>query len=133
MTTDFKAITSSVLMRAPGVLKKTAIGFFMFGLLALGALYLIGITPRFIIYGPGVATGIGSKLLCSAEYVIGNDRQQAFEDLVQYSPILSQLSYRYDDQNQRVSTTLFGLNPKTASYIEGLGCAVDYELSLIHI
>ncbi len=109
------------------LVKKISLSLVMFVLLSLGGLSLIGITPAFIFYGPGVATGIGSKLLCSAEYVIGNSRDQAFEDLVQYSTILSQISYEYDDSTQRVSTSLFGLKPKTASYIPGLGCAVDYD------
>lgn len=108
-------------------IRKVCLGLVMFFLLGLGALSLVGITPAFIFYGPGVATGIGSKLLCSAEYVIGSSREQAFEDLVQYSPILSQISYEYDDPSQTVSTSLFGLKPKTASYIPGLGCAVDYQ------
>lgn len=127
MAADLETVLNKLRAIGPGVLRKTAIGLVMFLLLALGGLYFIGITPAFIVYGPGVATGIGSKLLCSAEYVIGNDRQQAFDDLVQYSPILSAISYEYDEANQRVSTSLFGLKPKTASYREGLGCAVDYE------
>jgi len=109
------------------MLKKISIAFLLLIVLLLGGLSFIGITPAFIYYGPGVATGIGSKLLCSAEYVIGNNREQAFEDLVQYSPILSQISYSYDEQNKTVTTDLFGLQRKTASYIEGLGCAVDYD------
>lgn len=93
-------------------------------LLVLGV--LTGITPAFVVYGPAVATGIGSKLLCSAEHIMGNSRQQAYDDLVQYSPILAQLSIDYDEQARSVSTSLFGLSAKTASYIPGLGCAVDY-------
>ena len=109
------------------MLKKISITFLLLIALLLGGLSVVGITPNFIYYGPGVATGIGSKLLCSAEYVIGNSREQAFEDLVQYSPILSQISFSYDEQNKTVTTDLFGLQRKTASYIEGLGCAVDYD------
>lgn len=108
------------------MIKKLFIGVSALLLLVLGGLYAVGITPAFIIYGPGVASGIGSKLLCSAEYVIGNDREQAFQDLVQYSPILSQVTIEYDDDAAAVSASLFGLQGKTASYKPGLGCAVDY-------
>lgn len=87
---------------------------------------LAGITPNFIIYGPGVGAGIGSKLLCSAEYVMGSSREQAFSDLVQYSPILNQLTVSYDDRQRSVTASLFGIGGKTANYIPGLGCAVDY-------
>lgn len=94
-------------------------------LLALAS--LAGITPAFVIYGPGVAAGIGAKLLCSAEYVMGQSRDQAFVDLVQYSPILNELTIHYDDENEAVRTSLFGLAETTANYIPGLGCAVDYD------
>lgn len=108
------------------MIKKLIIALVALLALFSGGLYVAGITPAFIVYGPGVATGIGSKLLCSAEYVIGNSREQAFEDLVQYSPILSQITVQYDDQAHSVSASLYGLNEKSASYIPGLGCAVDY-------
>lgn len=109
------------------MIKKLLIGLIALVVLLFGGLYFVGITPAFIIYGPGVAAGIGSKLLCSAEYVIGNDREQAFEDLVQYSPILSQVSVDYDDQAQTVSASLYGISRATASFIPGLGCSVDYR------
>jgi len=108
------------------MIKKVLIALVVLVVFALGALSAAGITPAFIVYGPGVASGIGSKLLCSAEYVIGNSREQAFEDLVQYSPILSQVTIDYDDEARAVSASLFGLSTQSASYIEGLGCAVDY-------
>ncbi len=108
------------------MLKKLVISLLVLIVLLIGGLAMLGITPAFIIHGPSVATGIGSKLLCSAEYVIGNDREQAFEDLVQYSPILSQIDVQYDDESQAVTASLYGLSEQTASYIPGLGCAVDY-------
>lgn len=108
------------------MIKKLLVSLSLLLVAALIGLNAIGISPAFIYYGPGVASGIGSKLLCSAEYVIGNSRDQAFDDLVQYSPILSQVTVRYNDEEQSVTTSLFGLEEKTASYIPGLGCAVDY-------
>ncbi len=108
------------------MIKKVVVGLVLFLVVAVGGLSLAGIPPNVIIYGPGVATGIGSKLLCSAEFVIGNSREQAFDDLVQYDPILSQLTISYDEEAKTVTTSLFGLKRKTASYIPGLGCSVDY-------
>lgn len=93
----------------------------------LAAAYMVGLTPAFIIYGPSVGAGIGAKLLCSAEYVMGHSRAQAFDDLVQYSPILAQLSVSYEPESQAVTASLFGLSETTATYIPGLGCAVDYS------
>ncbi len=93
-------------------------------LLLAGLAALAGLTPAFILYGPGVGSGIGSKLLCSAEYVMGNSREQAFADLVQYSPILNELTISYEEEQQAVRTSLYGLAEKTATFIPGLGCAV---------
>ena len=107
------------------VIGSAILAFLLLGLLALGT--LAGITPTFILYGPGVGTGIGTKLLCSAEYVMQQDRDQAFADLVQYSPILNQLTVEYEPAIQSVSANLFGLAGKRASYVPGLGCAVDYS------
>ena len=87
----------------------------------------VGIPINYIIYGPNVASGIGSKLLCSSIYVTGYSREQAFSDLVQYSSILEQLTIEYDDANRIVTTSLFGIQEKSASVLPNLGCAVNYE------
>ncbi|MCB1670800.1 MAG: serine hydrolase [Gammaproteobacteria bacterium] len=87
---------------------------------------LAGYPPGYLIAAPGVGTGIGAKLLCSARYVSGFDRDQAFDDLVQYSPILTNLSISYDENRKTVTTSLFGFSETTASYLPGLGCAIDY-------
>ncbi|MEX1198552.1 MAG: serine hydrolase [Pseudohongiellaceae bacterium] len=91
-----------------------------------GGAVLVGVTPTFIIYGPGAAAGIGSKLLCSSEYVSGFSREQAFSDLVQYSSFLSALSVTYNEEQRSVSASLLGLGDQTATYIPGLGCAERY-------
>lgn len=94
--------------------------------LVLGFAFANGITPAYLYRAPAVASGIGAKLLCSAVYVSGFSREQAFADLVQYSPILERVSVDYDDEQRQVHTSFFGLAPTTASYVEGLGCANDY-------
>ena len=76
---------------------------------------------------PGVATGIGSKFLCRAHYVSGFSQQQSFDDLVQYSGILQELTVDYDDVQKSVTTSLFGLSEKTANYLPNIGCAIDYS------
>lgn len=109
------------------MIRKAVIAFFVFlaGLVMIAT--LAGFPPAYIVSAPGVATGIGSKLLCSARYVSGFSREQAFDDLVQYSPILDQLSIEYDEDRKSVTTSLFGLSKKTASYRQGLGCSVEYS------
>jgi len=98
--------------------------FFFASLLGLGS--LVGVGPAYIAAAPSVATGIGAKLLCSARFVSHFPEQQAFDDLVQYSPVLQYLTVDYDVPNRRVHTSLFGLSPTTAYYVEGIGCANAY-------
>jgi CubicO group peptidase (beta-lactamase class C family) len=96
-------------------------------MLLLAVLFGNGITPAYIISAPGVASGMGAKLLCSARYVSGFSQQQAFADLVKYSAVLDRLDVSYDEEARTVRTSFFGMAPTTASYIEGLGCANDYN------
>lgn len=87
----------------------------------------LGISAGYIIHGPSIAAGIGAKLLCSAEYVSGMSREQAFEDVRQYSPILDELSVTYDPERHAVTASFWGISEKTARYIEGLGCAITFS------
>ena len=107
-------------------MKKIILGLGFFAALLLGAATLLGLSPSYIAAAPSVATGIGAKLLCSARYVSQFSEQQAFDDLVQYSSILEYLRIEYDENNKSVQTSLFGLSPTTAYYIDGLGCANRY-------
>ena len=102
-----------------------AAGLLMAGLVGLAA--MAGYPPAYLTAAPGVGTGIGAKLLCSARYVSGFDQAQAFDDLVQYSPILANLTIDYDDIGKVVTTSLFGLSETSASYHPTLGCSIDYE------
>lgn len=85
-----------------------------------------GLSLAYVIHGPGVAAGIGAKLLCSAEYVMGTERDQAWRDVVQYSPILKQLSIDYRDSSRSVSASFWGISTRTATFLDGLGCALDF-------
>ena len=89
--------------------------------------FAAGITPTYLVSAPGVASGIGAKLLCSAVYVSGFSEQQAREDLIQYSPILEQLRVEFDPAQRQVHTSFYGLSPTTATYVEGIGCANTYD------
>ncbi len=93
----------------------------------LGFAFASGITPTYVYNAPGVATGIGAKLLCSSRYVSGLSPEQSFDDLVQYSSILQYLDVDYDPSARTVTTSLFGLSSTTASHYPGLGCYTDYD------
>ncbi len=94
---------------------------------ALAFAFASGITPTYVVNAPGVATGIGAKLLCSSRYVSGLSPQQSYDDLVQYSSILQYLDVDYDESEKTVTTSLFGLGRTTASYYPGVGCYTDFE------
>jgi CubicO group peptidase (beta-lactamase class C family) len=96
-------------------------------LLVVGVGTMLGITPRYVLATPSVASGIGAKLLCSARYVSNFSAQVAFDDLVQYSPALRYLSVDYDDATKTVTTSFFGLSTTTARYLPGLGCANEFD------
>ncbi|MBL4580737.1 MAG: serine hydrolase [Gammaproteobacteria bacterium] len=108
-------------------MKKILVGLLVFLALLLSVAFFAGFPPSYLMAAPGVATGIGSKLLCSARYVSGFSQQQSFDDLVQYSGILQRLTVEYDEAQKSVTTSLFGLSEKTASYRNNIGCAIDYS------
>ncbi|HEY7775373.1 MAG TPA: serine hydrolase [Kineobactrum sp.] len=91
---------------------------------ALAAIAFVG--PAYIASAPGVASGMGAKLLCSARYVSGFSEQQALDDLVQYSPLLEYLDIQYDTANMSVTTSLLGISSTTAAYLPGVGCSNSY-------
>tara|TARA_R110002167_G_scaffold110677_4_gene281401 strand:- start:64 stop:1425 length:1362 start_codon:yes stop_codon:yes gene_type:complete len=95
--------------------------------LLVGVGSMLGITPRYVLATPAVATGIGAKLLCSARYVSSFPAQQAFDDLVQYSPALQYLSVDYEDDTKTVSTSFFGLASSQAHFLPGIGCANEFD------
>jgi len=108
-------------------MKKILFGLIAFVALLLAVASFAGFPPSYLMAAPGVATGIGSKLLCSARYVSGFSQQQSFDDLVQYSGILQELTVEYDEAQKSVTTSLFGLSEKTANYLPNIGCAIDYS------
>lgn len=108
-------------------MRKTLVALLFVLLLIVGVGTMLGITPRYVLATLPVATGIGSKLLCSARYVSGFPAPSAFEDLVQYSPALQYLNVDYDDAAQTVTTSLFGLSTTKAQYLPGIGCANEFS------
>lgn len=107
-------------------MKKILFGLVAFVALLLGVASFAGFPPSYLLAAPGVATGIGSKLLCSSHYVSGFSKEQSFDDLIQYSGILQELTVEYDEAQKTVTTSLFGLSKKTANYIPNIGCAIEY-------
>jgi CubicO group peptidase (beta-lactamase class C family) len=107
--------------------KKIGIAAILLVGLALVLLSFIGITPLYLYYAPSVAAGIGAKLACSSRFISKLSDEQALQDIIDYSPILAYLDVHVDSAAGSVSTSFLGLASATASYREGLGCALDYE------
>lgn len=111
--------------------KKFSILALVMVLLALVA-YGAGFTPAYLSNAPSVATGIGARLACSMHYVQGKDTAQLRADITVYSPMLRFLRYEFDDAQQTASASLAGYT-RTASFVPGLGCDLDYpDLTLRH-
>jgi hypothetical protein len=108
-------------------MEKSLISIVLIAIASIGLMNLAGISPRYIYRAPGVATGIGSKLLCSSFFVTGFSQEQSIDDLVQYSPLLEMLDIEIDESQGIVETSFLGLGTKTAIMLDGLGCAVDYS------
>lgn len=85
-----------------------------------------GITPKYIANAPEVATGIGARLACSMHFVMGHEEEQIAQDIKVYSPILSFLTYEYDEDNKTVSAQIAGVK-RSASWQPKMGCALNYE------
>jgi len=90
------------------------------------AYFAVGYSPIYLYNAPSVATGIGAKLACSGRYVSGFDIEQTANDIEVYSPILTLLDYSYDDTEKSVSASLLGIKTRTATYLPGVGCALNY-------
>jgi len=94
------------------------------GILAVAS-FTSGFTPAYVANAPGVLTGIGAMLTCSARYVSGIGPEQNFKDLISYSPLLENLEITYYDEARKVEADLLGMRTAVAQYREGLGCALE--------
>lgn len=85
-----------------------------------------GITPKYIANAPEVATGIGARLACSMHFVMGQNEAQIADDIKVYSPILSYLTYEFDEENKTASAQIAGIK-RTATWQPKMGCAMTYD------
>ena len=67
------------------MIKRLVVGLLLLIVLGLIGLNSIGITPAFIVYGPGVASGIVPNC-CAVRNMLPAASAIRPEDLVQYSP-----------------------------------------------
>lgn len=106
-------------------MNKKLITFISVPVLLAGVAWAAGVTPAYVINAPEVATGIGARLACSMRYVQQHEQPQIIADIKVYSPLLVFLDYHYDPETQSVTAAL-GPYQRSASFIEGVGCDLDY-------
>ena len=95
--------------------------------LIFGGLAAIGVPPHRAYDAVQIATGVAAKLGCSARFISGLQTEQIAADLSHYSPAMTLVSLRFDDQARTSSTSLLGLGRAEAQYREGLGCTLTRE------
>lgn len=108
------------------ILRWSLVTLLLVPLVVAGAAWaVLGFSPVALYHTPSVATGIGARLACSMRYVMQQSPQQSDHDIRLYSPVLALLDYHYDDAQRQVRVALGGYQ-RSASWQEGVGCALDY-------
>lgn len=110
------------------MIKKILLGLVLILLIALGYSYFT-LYPQF-----PVATGYAAKKMCSCTFIAGRSQESIQENDLGFGP-LALTSSRIDSENKSVTTTLFGLAPRTAVYRNDVGCVLlkgddDHNVSL---
>ena len=93
--------------------------------LVMAGLYSVGMSPTSLGANIAVGTGMGAKLACSGRFLSGFDDAQIRRDLTSYSAAFDWLSLDIDDRTQRAQMSLMGFAKTSATYRDGIGCALD--------
>ena len=93
--------------------------------LVMAGLYSVGMSPTSLGANIAVGTGMGAKLACSGRFLSGFDDAQIRQDLTSYSAAFDWLSLDIDDRTQRAQMSLMGFTKTSATYRDGIGCALD--------
>ncbi|MBU2916614.1 beta-lactamase family protein [Psychrosphaera sp. F3M07] len=109
-------------------MKKILYTFVVFiGLLFALAPSILGFSLLNLGHAINVSTALGAKLGCSSYFVSGFSKEQTVKDLASYSPVANIVTMDYQEDNKRVTASLYGMAETSATYREGLGCALDAE------
>ncbi len=110
------------------MIKRILLGILLILLLAFGYVYLM-LFPQF-----PIANGYSAKKMCSCIFIADRDQESIQKDDLGFGPTaLTQSTVDYEKKT--VTTSLFGMSPKTAVFRDNVGCILllgkdDYQTSL---
>lgn len=110
------------------MIKRILLGILFALILAIGYIYLT-LFPQF-----PVANGYSAKKMCSCIFIAERSQESIQKDDLGFGPTaLTHSKVDYDQKS--ITTSLFGLAPRTAVYREGVGCILlkgqdDFQVSL---
>jgi CubicO group peptidase (beta-lactamase class C family) len=110
------------------MIKRILLGILVIFIIAFGYVYLM-LFPQF-----PVANGYAAKKMCSCTFIADRSQESIQEDDLGFGP--TGLTHSVIDYEQKsITTSLFGMSPKTAVYREGVGCILlkgedDYQTTL---
>ncbi len=76
-----------------------------------------------------IATGYAAKYVCSCLFVGGLSLDEIRTTDLNF-PVVRQVNLDVNTKKQVVTGSMFGLNPQTAVYRSGLGCALVHDLTI---
>ncbi len=107
-------------------MKKTVLIFISL-IILLGIVFYIFIYPKF-----EIVSGFNAKVLCSCTFMSGIDQERAEREELGFS-LLWLASNTIDEADQTVTSSVLGMQKKTAVYRKGFGCALVNDLDVDEI
>lgn len=102
----------------------------------LGAIFLLALSYFFISIYPQIpiANGYAAKAMCSCTFIANRTQESIQSEDLDLGP-LTMTRTKIDHKNKSVTSSIFGLRPRTAVFREKLGCVLlqgkdDYNGSL---
>jgi len=96
-------------------------------IIALGSIVLLGLIFGFYRFSPvlNAGSGFSAKNICSGHFLSGLSGQAIVDEALKpASEILANISFKIDEGNRLVDTSLFGFFQRRAVYSEGTGCTL---------
>ena len=96
-------------------------------IIALGSIVLIALLSGVYYFSPvlNAGSGFSAKNICSGHFLSGMPGQVIVEQALKpASEILANISFKIDEENRQVDTSLYGFFNRRAVYADGTGCTL---------